>query len=115
MSVLDIPHMSNRKMARPAARKMPVQISMDTALLRRVDADGETRASGRSAFISRAVLRYLQDKESARIDEQFRITLAGKADDLFEEVEPFLGAQVWSDEEAPASAIRRRRGSRGAR
>ena len=92
--------MSQRRRNRPPARKKPVQISIDTALVKRIDADAETRAAGRSAFITNAVLRYLRDKENQRIDEQFRTALAGKADELYAEVEPFLAAQVWSEGEA---------------
>lgn len=106
--------MPRRKLAGAAARKKPVQISIDTALLRRIDADSEARATGRSAFISRAVVRYLRDKQSARVDAQFRIALAGKAEELLEELEPFLAGQVWDEElgGAPASAVPRRRSAR---
>jgi len=38
----------------------PVQISMDAALLRRIDADPEVRQRGRSAFIRSAIEMYLE-------------------------------------------------------
>ena len=37
----------------------PVQISIDTALLERIDADPEARSRGRSAFVRSAIERYL--------------------------------------------------------
>jgi len=106
--------MARRKLGGAAARRKPVQISIDTALLRRIDADSEARASGRSAFISRAVVRYLLDKERERVDAQFRTALAGKADELLAELEPFLPGQVWDEEVGgtPAAAGPRRRSAR---
>ena len=41
----------------------PVQVSIDLELLRRIDADPETRAMGRSAFVRSAVSSYLAAKQ----------------------------------------------------
>lgn len=118
MFMLDIDNMSRRR-AVPPARKKPVQISIDTSLLEKIDAEQETRAVGRSAFIANAVLRYLRDKENEQIDEQFRTTLTGEAVRLYSEVEPFLAAQVWPDEDRSsrprASVSARKRASGGRR
>jgi hypothetical protein len=106
--------MPRRKLGQAATRKKPVRISVDTVLLRRIDADSEARAAGRSAFISSAVVWYLRDKESARIDARFRTALGGKADEVLAELDPFLAGQVWDEEvgETPGPVVRRRRSAR---
>jgi metal-responsive CopG/Arc/MetJ family transcriptional regulator len=76
----------------------PVQISFDTHLLERVDADPETRARGRSAFIRAAVERYLETKARRRIDAQIAAAYAGHADDVLAETVDLLEAQAWPDE-----------------
>jgi metal-responsive CopG/Arc/MetJ family transcriptional regulator len=50
----------------------PVQILMDEALLRRLDADEEVRKSGRSAVLRRAASEYLRRSRSKRIAETYR-------------------------------------------
>ncbi len=50
----------------------PVQIMMDEALLRRLDADDEVRRSGRSAVLRRAAADYLRRSRSRRIAEAYR-------------------------------------------
>jgi hypothetical protein len=79
----------------PATSKKPVQISLDPKLLQRVDADEETKASGRSAFMVNAILLYLREKERRRIDEEIHRAYAGQADELFAEAEPLMAGQVW--------------------
>lgn len=73
----------------------PVQISMDTELLLRIDADPEARERGRSAFIRSAVEMYLRARHRRRIDAQITDAYAGSADDLLEEVADMLGGQEW--------------------
>jgi metal-responsive CopG/Arc/MetJ family transcriptional regulator len=50
----------------------PVQILMDEALLRRLDADDEVRIRGRSAVLRRAASEYLRRSRSKRIAEAYR-------------------------------------------
>jgi metal-responsive CopG/Arc/MetJ family transcriptional regulator len=50
----------------------PVQILMDEALLRRLDADDEVRLRGRSAVLRRAASEYLRRSRSRRIGKAYR-------------------------------------------
>jgi metal-responsive CopG/Arc/MetJ family transcriptional regulator len=49
-----------------------VQITFDEGLLRRLDADPETRRLGRSAVLRIAVEEWLKGKRDKEIDEQIR-------------------------------------------
>jgi predicted RNA-binding protein YlxR (DUF448 family) len=69
---------------------------MDDRILRRIDADPETRRSGRSAFIRSAIQLYLQAKERRAIDDAITRAYQGCADDLRAEVEDLMKAQAWS-------------------
>lgn len=73
----------------------PVQISMDTTLLRRIDADPEARERGRSAFVRSAVELYLTAKERQEVESRLREAYAGEADALLEEIEDLMGDQAW--------------------
>ena len=73
----------------------PVQISIDTALLRRIDADPEAREKGRSAFVRSAVELYLTAKERQEIESRLRRAYAGQADALLGEIEDLIGDQAW--------------------
>jgi hypothetical protein len=106
-----------KKTTRPnksaALSKKPVQISIDPKLLRRVDADEETKAGGRSAFVVNAILLYLREKERRRIDDEIHRAYAGKGDELYAEAEPLMAGQGWPPEddlveegEAPAPVKR---------
>jgi metal-responsive CopG/Arc/MetJ family transcriptional regulator len=75
----------------------PVQISIDRELLRRIDADPETRRAGRSAFIRSAVRLYLQAKERRAIDRAILRAYQGKADELLDDVESLMLAQAWPE------------------
>jgi len=75
----------------------PVQVSLDSDLLERIDADPETRSQGRSAFVRRAVEHYLDAKRRADIDEALRKGYAGKAADAAEEVDDLIEAQTWPE------------------
>jgi metal-responsive CopG/Arc/MetJ family transcriptional regulator len=73
----------------------PVQISIDTKLLRRIDAQPETRKRGRSAFVRTAVETYLHAKERREIDEAIGAAYGAAADAMLAEVEDLLDAQAW--------------------
>lgn len=76
----------------------PVQVSIDTTLLRRIDADPETRERGRSALIRSAVELYLAAKERQEIESSLQRAYAGEADALLAEIEDLMGDQAWPSE-----------------
>lgn len=76
----------------------PVQISLDTALLERIDADPETRAHGRSAFVRSAVERYLAAKVRREVDARIREAYRDHADALLADTTDLIGAQSWPDD-----------------
>jgi metal-responsive CopG/Arc/MetJ family transcriptional regulator len=76
----------------------PVQISMDTELLRRIDEDPEARTRGRSAFVRSAVRLYLTAKERQAIEAQLTQAYSGEAEAMLDEVVDLLGAQAWPDD-----------------
>lgn len=76
----------------------PVQVSIDLQLLRRIDADPETRERGRSAFIRSAVSSYLRVKRRRGIDAAIGAAYAGAADAMLAEVSDLLDAQTWPDD-----------------
>ena len=73
----------------------PVQVSIDTELLRRIDRDPETKASGRSAFIRSAVSSYLEAKRRKDVDAAIRAAYGGVADAMEAEVADLVDAQAW--------------------
>jgi metal-responsive CopG/Arc/MetJ family transcriptional regulator len=76
----------------------PVQISMDTELLRRIDEDPEAQQAGRSAFVRSAVQLYLAAKKRQAIEAQLVQAYAGEGDAMLEEVVDLLDAQAWPDD-----------------
>jgi metal-responsive CopG/Arc/MetJ family transcriptional regulator len=76
----------------------PVQISIDTALLERIDADPETRTRGRSAFMRSAIERYLAAKERRQIDAQIAAAYGDRPEALLAEIADMVDAQAWPDE-----------------
>lgn len=76
----------------------PVQVSIDSALLRRIDADPEARERGRSALIRSAVELYLAAKERQEIESRLQRAYAGEADALLAEIEDLMGDQAWPSE-----------------
>lgn len=76
----------------------PVQISIDTGLLERIDADPETRTRGRSAFVRSAVERYLAAKERRLIDAQIAAAYGDTAEAILAEVADIMDLQAWPDE-----------------
>ena len=75
----------------------PVQISMDTDLLRRIDADPEVREKGRSAFVREAVALYLDVKERRTLEERLQRAYEGQADAMLDEVAEIVGVQEWPE------------------
>jgi metal-responsive CopG/Arc/MetJ family transcriptional regulator len=75
----------------------PVQISIDTDLLERIDADPEARDKGRSAFIRAAVRLYLAVKERRELEARIAHAYDGEADVMLEEIADLIGAQEWPE------------------
>ena len=75
-----------------------MQISLDEDLLRRIDADQETLARGRSAFVRSAVDAYLAARRRRLIDEEITTAYRGRKDELLAEAAPLLDGQAWPDE-----------------
>jgi metal-responsive CopG/Arc/MetJ family transcriptional regulator len=73
----------------------PVQISLDIALLERIDADAETRAHGRSAFVRSAVEHYLRARQRAQVDKAIADAYGGNADRMRSEIADLMDVQVW--------------------
>lgn len=75
----------------------PVQVSIESSLLKRIDMDPETKKRGRSAFIRSAVELYLKAKERHAIDHAIRRAYAGNADELVAEIEDLIEVQEWPE------------------
>jgi predicted RNA-binding protein YlxR (DUF448 family) len=73
----------------------PVQISIELDLLRRIDADPETREKGRSAFVCSAVSSYLAAKRRKAIDLAIGAAYGKAAAAMEAEVSDLLDAQAW--------------------
>ncbi|MGH9320974.1 MAG: ribbon-helix-helix protein, CopG family [Vicinamibacteria bacterium] len=73
----------------------PIQISVDTDLLNRIDKDPETRERGRSAFIRAAVELYLKAKRRRAVDRKIARAYDGRADEMLDEIDDLMGSQVW--------------------
>ena len=73
----------------------PVQVSIEVALLERIDSDPETRERGRSAFIRSAVRHYLREKEHAGTDARIREAYQGRADEMRAEIADLLDQRTW--------------------
>lgn len=76
----------------------PIQISVDTELLTRIDRDPEALARGRSAFIRSAVELYLTAKGRHELETRLSQAYTGQADAMLEEVVELLGRQSWPNE-----------------
>jgi metal-responsive CopG/Arc/MetJ family transcriptional regulator len=76
----------------------PVQISLDTDLLDRIDADRETRERGRSAFVRSAIEQYLKAKERRRIDARIVAAYQGQADAAMAEIADLMDVQTWPED-----------------
>jgi metal-responsive CopG/Arc/MetJ family transcriptional regulator len=73
----------------------PVQVSINLELLRRIDADPETREMGRSAFVRSAVSSDLDAKRRREIDAAIRAAYGSADDDMQAEVTGLMDAQSW--------------------
>jgi metal-responsive CopG/Arc/MetJ family transcriptional regulator len=73
----------------------PIQISIDEALLERIDRDPEVAEGGRSAFLRAAATYYLAAKERREIDRAIRSAYGDEADAMIEEVAEFMDVQEW--------------------
>ncbi|HEX5718804.1 MAG TPA: ribbon-helix-helix protein, CopG family [Thermoanaerobaculia bacterium] len=76
----------------------PVQVSIETELLTRIDRDPEARERGRSAFIRSAVELYLAAKGRRELEAQLANAYDGRADALLDEVMELLGRQSWPND-----------------
>jgi metal-responsive CopG/Arc/MetJ family transcriptional regulator len=70
-----------------------IQVTLDDALLARLDADEEVRREGRSAVLRRAAVEYLRKRRKQAIADQYARAYGAKPD---------LGADFrgWEDEGA---------------
>jgi metal-responsive CopG/Arc/MetJ family transcriptional regulator len=75
-----------------------VRVSIDVELLRRIDADPETRKRGRSAFIRSAVSSYLSAKRKREIDSAITAVYAGKGAAMSAEISDLAGFQAWPED-----------------
>jgi metal-responsive CopG/Arc/MetJ family transcriptional regulator len=73
----------------------PVQISLDEDLLRRVDADPETKRRGRSAVVTSALVLYLQSKRRRAVDASILRAYGDAADEMSAEIDSLVEAQAW--------------------
>lgn len=73
----------------------PVQVSIDSDLLKRIDRDPEAQERGRSAFIRSAVELYLAAKGRREIESQLVRAYSGRADDMLDEIGEMLNQQSW--------------------
>ena len=73
----------------------PVQISLDTDLLARIDADPEVRKRGRSVFIRSTVETYLFARRRRDVDSRIASAYDGCADEMLEEIAELFGEQQW--------------------
>ena len=73
----------------------PVQVSLDTDLLERIDRDPETRRAGRSAFIRSAVELYLDAKRRREVETRLARAYEGQSDSLLDEIAELVDRQSW--------------------
>lgn len=73
----------------------PVQISLDTDLLARIDRDAEAVEMGRSAFVRSAVRHYLAAKERRELETRIARAYDGEADTMIDEIAELIGDQGW--------------------
>ena len=73
----------------------PVQISLDSDLLKRIDKDPEVKARGRSAFIRSAVEMYLTAKRRREIETSLDHAYQGEARAMLDEISELLDPQSW--------------------
>jgi metal-responsive CopG/Arc/MetJ family transcriptional regulator len=72
-----------------------VQISLDPELLAEVDRLKETRESGRSAVIRRALRLYLEVRKRHEADAAYVRGYGGKRDEVYDDLAALMGGQAW--------------------
>jgi predicted transcriptional regulator len=82
----------------PIMAARAVQISLDHALLKRIDQDPEARSLGRSAFLRQAVEHYFATKQRAGIDQALLRGYKGDAAQAADEIDGLIESQAWPDE-----------------
>ena len=75
----------------------PVQISLDSELLARVDRDPQTKKHGRSAFVRDAIELYLAARRRREIDSQIAAAYRGARAELLDEAAAWLEEQSWPE------------------
>lgn len=73
-----------------------VQVLLDEALLRRLDADEEVKQDGRSAVLRRAAAEYLRRRRARNIAESYRRAYA-RGDRLGDEFEGWEREGSWPE------------------
>ncbi len=73
----------------------PLLITMDEALLKRLDSDEEVKRDGRSAVIRRAIAEYLARRPRRQVAESYR---RGYASGAGEELAEWVGEGAWPDD-----------------
>lgn len=115
--MLDYAHMKARSATKKKATKRPVQVSLDTSLVRKIDADSESRRDGRSAYITNAILLYMRAKREKLIDDQLVAALSatGVPEGMSREAAPFIASQDFGpdDDLVEDHGPRRRRATKG--
>jgi len=76
----------------------PIQVSIDTELLERIDHDPEVKRNGRSAFIRSAVELYLDVKHRQDVESRLSDAYSGQADAMLDEIVELLDRQSWPSE-----------------
>jgi metal-responsive CopG/Arc/MetJ family transcriptional regulator len=72
-----------------------IQITLDEALLARLDADEEVRRDGRSAVLRRAADQYLRRRRQRAIAEQYRNAYGAGSDGLGKDFEGWENEGAW--------------------
>ena len=75
-----------------------VQISLDEELLEAVDRHDETRRSGRSSLIRRALRLYFELERKREIDLAYAKAYGDTSDEVFEEFAQMMAGQAWPEE-----------------
>ena len=77
-------------------RMKAIQITIDEPTLSLLDSDDEAKASGRSAFIRRALQEYFRQKEARATDDAYRRAYASGVKDP--DLGPWEEVQAWPEE-----------------
>ena len=75
----------------------PIQVSIDEALLERIDRDPEVARRGRSAFLRAAATFYLAAREKREIDLSITAAYRDQAAVMADEVAEFMDLEEWPE------------------